>query len=113
AALANERCTVACLQEGNVNALADCIAITIDCAAVVRLASACMGRRSKMMSVICAACVEVCERCQDECAKYQMDYCQACLEACRHCAEQCRRMAAATEPREHDSPSDIVAGLRQ
>lgn len=112
-AVACDRCVSACLREANVHAMADCIAIDIDCAEICRLAAAYMARDSKMVSAICGACVEVCERCQDECAKYQMDHCKACLEACRQCAEECRAMAADASIHQHHSPDDVVAGLRQ
>ena len=113
-ALACDRCAHACLHEANVNAMADCIALDMDCSEICRLAAACMARDSKMVSYICEACAQVCEHCQEECGKYQMDHCQACLEACRKCAELCRAIVTSgANIQQHDSPDAVIAGLRQ
>lgn len=113
-ALACDRCAHACLHEANVSAMADCIALDIDCSEICRLAAAAMARNSTMVSFICEACAEVCEHCKDECGKYQMDHCKACAEACRACAEACRAVVTSGATiQQHDSPSAVVAGLRQ
>ena len=113
-ALTCDHCARACLNEANVNAMADCIALDIDCSEICRLAAACMARDSKMVSFICEACAEVCEHCQEECGKYQMDHCKACVESCRKCAELCRAIVTSgANIEQHSSPSAIVAGLRQ
>jgi hypothetical protein len=112
-AIACERCAQACFKEPNVAALADCIILDLDCAAMCRLAAAYMSRDSKVAYIVCRACASVCQHCQDECAKYQMDHCKACAEACRQCAQECRQMASLTDQGFHQSAYDSVAGLRQ
>lgn len=112
-ALACDRCADACLHEANVNAMAECIALDIDCAEICRLAAAYMGRNSSLAAVVCATCVEVCVQCQEVCGRYQMDHCKACTEACRACAAACSAMAANVATPPHHSPDEVVAGLRQ
>lgn len=90
-----DHCATACLDEKNVTAMARCIKLDIDCAALCRLAASYMARGSELASVICEACAQVCEECGEECAQHKMDHCQKCAEACRRCAEECRRMAGA------------------
>ena len=80
-AQACNHCATACLKEQDVKAMARCIALDIDCAAICQLASAAMARGSECAAVICNACADVCETCGDECAKFKMDHCQECAEA--------------------------------
>jgi hypothetical protein len=86
-AIACDRCAAACLQENDVKALARCIALDIDCAALCRVAADAVARNSEMARRICEACAEECEH-------HDMDHCQACAAACRRCANECRKMAA-------------------
>ncbi len=90
-----DHCATACLQEPDVQMMARCIALDMDCAAICRLAAGCMSRGSPFAAQFCRQCADVCQACGDECAEHQHDHCQACAQACRHCAEECRRMAAA------------------
>ena len=91
-----DHCAASCLQEQDVKAMARCIALDIDCAAICRLASGAMARGSEQAQAICALCADICEACGDECAKHQMEHCKVCAEACRRCADECRRMSQAT-----------------
>lgn len=93
-ALACDHCVASCLKEPDVNAMARCIALDIDCAEICRLAVATMARGSELAGPMCELCAEACEECGRECAKHKMDHCQKCAEACRRCAEECRRMAS-------------------
>ena len=88
-----DQCAAACLQETNVQAMARCIALDIDCAQICRMASAYMARNSELANYLCKFCEEVCEACGEECARHQAAHCQRCATACRSCAEECRRMA--------------------
>ena len=112
-ALACDRCAAACLHEANVSAMANCIALDIDCSEICRVAMASMARGSMAAPAICEACAKVCERCQEECDKYQMDHCRACAEACRQCLVECRAMVERAEAARHHSRDSSVAGLRQ
>jgi hypothetical protein len=87
-------CAASCLREPDVTAMARCIALDIDCAAMCQLAAGAMARDSESARSVCALCADICESCADECARHPMDHCRDCAAACRHCAEACRRMAA-------------------
>ena len=90
-----ETCATACLQEDNVEMMARCIALDMDCAQICRIAASYMSRGSDFAREICRLCAEVCKACGDECARHQHDHCQECARACRRCEEECARMAAA------------------
>jgi hypothetical protein len=92
-AVACEHCATACLKEPDPKAMARCIELDMDCAAICRLAAAAMARGSENARAICALCGDICEMCGDECAKHQMDHCQECAQMCRRCADECRRMS--------------------
>jgi len=93
-ATACDHCAASCLQEQDVKAMARCIALDMDCAAICRLAAGYMSRGSEFAKQICRQCADVCQACGDECGKHKMDHCQACAQACKRCAEACRAMAA-------------------
>lgn len=111
-AVACDDCAASALHEANVYAMADCMALAVDCAEICRLAVAYLERDRPTAAAICKACVDVCERCQAECDKYQMDYCRTCAEACRECAEMCRTLIARAHMEMHSHDS-VLAGLRQ
>jgi hypothetical protein len=90
-----DRCATACLQEPNVQDMARCIALDIDCAQMCRIAAGYMAHNSESISAICNTCAELCDTCGEECAKHQMAHCQECAEACRRCSDECRRMTSA------------------
>jgi hypothetical protein len=93
-ATACDTCGTACLTEPDVKQMADCIRLDLDCAAICRLASGYMARRSERAATICRICAEICEACAAECAKHPPEHCQRCAQACRACAEECRRMSS-------------------
>jgi hypothetical protein len=95
-AVACERCFGACLREDDVKAMAGCIALDADCAAMCQLAVAAMARGSRNAQAICALCADICDQCAKECAQHPMDHCQACAAACRDCAAACRAMSGST-----------------
>jgi hypothetical protein len=91
-----DHCAASCLREKDVQAMARCIQLDIDCAAICRLAVSYMARGSELAGTICEACAEVCDVCAEECGKHsKMEHCRQCAEACRRCAQECRRMAQA------------------
>ena len=106
-ALACDHCAASCLNEKDVKAMARCIQLDLDCAAICRLAVSYMGRGSELSGAICETCAEVCEICAEECARHPMEHCKQCAEACRRCAQECRKMASA-----HPRPSRASAGAR-
>jgi len=89
-----DMCSAACLHEEDVEMMARCIALDMDCAQICRLAAAFMARGSDFAGALCQLCAEVCQACGDECAKHQAQHCQDCAAACRRCAEACRQMGA-------------------
>jgi uncharacterized protein DUF326 len=94
-AQACDHCAVSCLKEKDVQMMARCIQLDIDCAEICRLAIGYMSRGSELAGAICEVCAEVCQACGEECAKHtKMEHCRLCAEACRRCAEECRRMAS-------------------
>lgn len=93
-AVACHHCAASCLDEPDASAMARCIALDMDCAALCELAAGAMGRGSEWAEQICALCAEVCDDCADECTKHTaMQHCQECAQACSRCADECRRMA--------------------
>ena len=62
-------CASACLQERDVQSMARCIALDMECADICRLAVSSMARRDEHMQAICALCADICQACGDECAK--------------------------------------------
>ena len=89
-----DHCAAACLREPDVQSLARCIALDIDCAAICRTSADFMARGSEFAKALCRLCGQVCKACGEECAKHPMAHCQECARACRGCAEDCERMAA-------------------
>ena len=99
-ATACDHCAVSCLNEKDVQNLARCIQLDMDCADICRLAGGYMGRGSDLASAICESCAQICDACAAECAKHnKMAHCKACEEACRRCAEECRKMVS-SRPRQ-------------
>ncbi len=96
-ATACDHCAVSCLAEQDVQKMARCIKLDMDCAQICRLAASYMARGSELSNVICNACAEICDACGEECAQFPMDHCQRCAEACRRCAAECRRMATGAQ----------------
>ena len=90
-----DNCTSSCLKEQHVAAMARCIQLTIDCAALCRLAASFAARDSIYAKELCALCASICDACAAECGQHDHDHCQACAAACKRCADECRRMASA------------------
>jgi len=94
-ATACHHCAATCLGADEPKPMAQCIALSIDCAAMCQLAAAAVARGSEVVKVLATACAAVCDRCAAECALHATTQCQRCAEACRRCAHACREMAAA------------------
>ncbi len=89
-----DQCLAGCLGEPGVAAMARCIALDVDCAALCRLALGALRRASPLAGTICAACAQACDACAEECGRHAHRHCQDCARACRACAQACRAMAA-------------------
>src|SRR5215475_4853681 len=94
-AIACDYCASACLNEEDVNIIARCIQLDLECATMCRTAVQLMSLRSEHASTVCQLCADVCSACAEECSRHDMEHCRECAEACRVCAEECASMAAA------------------
>ena len=92
-AAACDHCSTACLSESDVAKMAECIRLDIDCADILRLASALMARGSRHAKDICPLCASICAACAAECEKHRHDHCKQCAQNCRECAKECQAMA--------------------
>lgn len=88
-AQACDRCAGACLREEDAKAMARCIALDVDCAAICRLASAYVARGSDFAGELRSTCASVCRACAEECGRHSAEHCQQCAKACSRCAEAC------------------------
>lgn len=93
AALCNH-CAAACTQEQDVNRMAGCIALDMQCSAVCYAAAQLLSLGSPQAKDLCSICAVLCEECGNECYKHESKHCQECAEICKYCAEECLRLAA-------------------
>jgi hypothetical protein len=94
-AVACDHCASSCLNEEDVNTMARCIQLDLECATMCRAAVQLMSLRSEHANAICQLCADVCSACAEECGRHNMEHCKECAEACRACVEECASMAAA------------------
>lgn len=88
-----KNCTNECLNEQDVKAMARCIRLNQDCAAVCILAMEAMASNSEFVKPISSLCADICYACAIECERHtKMKHCTKCAEACRKCAIECSRM---------------------
>lgn len=85
-------CFDACLKEGHIDMMKDCIRLDRQCAEICAFAANAMSQNSPFTKQICDLCAQICEACGNECKKHNHDHCQHCAEACFACAEMCRKM---------------------
>ena len=89
-------CATSCLQERDVDSMAQCIRLDLECAAICRTAADLMTMGSQHANAICQICADICQACAQECEKHtKMDHCRQCATACHTCAEECLSMVAA------------------
>jgi hypothetical protein len=87
-------CTASCLQEPDVNRMAMCIKLDIDCAALCSLTASFLARNSVHGEHLLSECAELCNLCANECERHpRMLHCTECAEACRQCEEACKMAA--------------------
>ncbi|MCO7227750.1 four-helix bundle copper-binding protein [Halomonas sp. CnH100-B] len=89
-----DKCATLCLQEKEVQAMAECIRMDIQCAQICRLAASYMAQNSEYTNDVCQLCADICQKCADECAKHDVEHCQECANACQQCANACANIAA-------------------
>ncbi len=85
-------CTVASLQNAEVNSFARCIQLNMECAAICRSAAELMSLNSTFSGRLIELCMDICNDCAAENglhASLGVGACRICAEACLHCATVC------------------------
>jgi hypothetical protein len=90
-AMACHHCASECLRERDVQKMARCIALDLDCAGICEYTAAVLARGSDQAQAVRTLCAQICEACAQECGRHEMAHCQECAKACSACAEACRR----------------------
>jgi hypothetical protein len=91
-------CADACLSEQNVQNLARCIRLNLDCADICTTTAAVLSRQTgtatDLIRAQLQACKASCKDCGDECRKHaQMhEHCRICSDACHQCVQTCDRL---------------------
>lgn len=88
-ASACEECLDACLDEDNMEMLADCMRSDRDCAKICQVAASYVASNSPFTGSVLTLCEEICISCSEACEKHEHLHCQTCAKACRECAEAC------------------------
>jgi hypothetical protein len=88
-------CAASCLNEKDVNMMAACIRLDMECAAICTAAAQVMSMNGTQMLELCTICADICDACAAECGKHQVGHCQKCAEVCHNCASLCRQMTPA------------------
>lgn len=93
-AAACNHCSTACLGEKDVQMMATCIKLDMDCAQMCTTTAAFVARGSLHAQHLLKECAEICRQCAQECEKHaHMKHCRRCAEACRKCTETCSKIA--------------------
>lgn len=86
-------CFAACLDEPDIQARKNCIAILVECAGMCQMSAAHMSMNGQFAKDHCKVCALICEKCAQECSMFNDDHCPQCANICRACATECRNMA--------------------
>jgi hypothetical protein len=89
-------CASSCTQEKNIEMLAKCIQLDMECSAICYAAAQLMSLNSSHAKALCRLCAEICEECGRECSKHDHEHCRVCADMCKKCAAACREMAGMT-----------------
>ena len=91
-------CADACLNEEDVQMLARCIRLDLDCADQCDATGKILSRQTsfdvEMAAAALRACAEACRLCGKECewhAGYH-EHCRVCAQACRRCESACNNL---------------------
>jgi hypothetical protein len=95
-------CADACLGEEDMQMLARCIRLDLDCTYVCDATGKILSRQTafevQMAQAALEACARVCRLCGEECeqhAEHGMEHCRICAEACRRCESACNNLLSA------------------
>ncbi len=91
-AAACEHCATECLKEKDVQMMARCIQLDMDCSLLCVVTSKLLARGSAEGFHIAEHCAEICRKCAEECRKHDVDHCQECADACEECADECEKL---------------------
>jgi len=92
--VACNQCAIACTREPDIQDMANCIRLDLECAAFCNAAVQVMTLSGTLAGELCELCARICLRCAEECEKYEkMDHCRECALVCHKCAEICGQMA--------------------
>lgn len=91
-------CADACLGEQNVQMLARCIRIDLDCADICQATARILARQTEINLQLAVAQLQstitatgICaEECEGHAETHQ--HCRVCASACRNCEQQCRQL---------------------
>jgi hypothetical protein len=91
-------CADACIGEGDLQMLARCIRLDLDCGDICGTTGRILSRQTatepQMLQAVLRTCAEACRLCAEECENHaeHHEHCRVCAEACRHCEEACNRV---------------------
>ncbi|MQA09807.1 MAG: four-helix bundle copper-binding protein [Pseudonocardiaceae bacterium] len=94
-AQACQACASACLTESDIQGLARCIRLDLDCAdiceATARILTRLTGDGATDVRTVVHACQLICRSCADECQLHAdaHQHCEACANACYRCEQAC------------------------
>ena len=95
-------CADACIGEGDMQMLARCVRLDLDCADICEATGRILSRQTateaQMLHAILQACAEACRLCAEKCenhAEHGMEHCRVCAEACRRCEQACNSVLSA------------------
>ncbi|HWB71235.1 MAG TPA: four-helix bundle copper-binding protein [Egibacteraceae bacterium] len=94
-------CADDCLSEQNLQELAKCIRLNLDCADVCTATARVVSRQTEydanVTKPLLQACAGTCRSCGDECERHagRHEHCRVCAEACRRCEQACNDLLAA------------------
>jgi hypothetical protein len=94
-------CADACLGEGDLQMLARCIRLDLDCAEVCGATGRILSRQTatdpQMLRVALEACAQACRLCGEECEQHaeHMEHCRICAQVCRRCESACNNLLSA------------------
>lgn len=97
-------CADACLAEDDVQMLARCVRLNLDCTdmcvATGTIATRHLVIESRLLREILATCALACRRCEEECLKHAKHHahCRLCAEVCVSCRKACDTAIASIGP---------------
>jgi hypothetical protein len=86
-----EYCASACLDEGKMSSMTECIKTDHDCADICATTIRLLLRDSDQKMTMVELCATICAKCAEECEKHDHDHCIQCAKACRKCEKQCEK----------------------